>query len=78
LGLSMALFLGILIWEVVIKQRVAAFNPWESLGVEWQVPTPVPTFNFDRIPVSWSLPDNYDTGTPAADFGPAVPALSGA
>jgi len=46
LGLSMAVFLGILIWEVVIKQRVAAFNPWESLGVEWQVPTPVPTFNF--------------------------------
>jgi cytochrome c oxidase subunit I len=78
LGLSMALFLGILIWEVVIKQRVAAANPWESLGVEWQVPTPVPTFNFDRVPVSWSLPYDYDTGKPAADFGPAVPALSGA
>jgi cytochrome c oxidase subunit 1 len=78
LGLSMSLFLGILIWEVVIKQRVAAFNPWESLGVEWQVPTPVPTFNFDRMPVSWSLPDNYDTGKPAAEFEPAVPAVSGA
>jgi cytochrome c oxidase subunit I len=78
LGLSMALFLGILIWEVVIKQRVAASNPWESLGVEWQVPTPVPTFNFDRVPVSWSLPYDYDTGKPAADFGPIAPALSGA
>jgi cytochrome c oxidase subunit 1 len=78
LGVSMALFLGILIWEVVIKQRVAANNPWESLGVEWQVPTPVPTFNFDRLPLSWSLPYDYDTGKPAADFGPAVPALSGA
>jgi cytochrome c oxidase subunit 1 len=78
LGLSMTLFLGILLWEVFIKQRVAASNPWESLGVEWQVPTPVPTFNFDRVPVSWSLPYDYDTGKPAADFGPAVPALSGA
>ena len=78
LGLSMALFLGILLWEVVIKPRVAASNPWESLGVEWQVPTPVPTFNFDRIPVAWSLPYDYDSGKPAADFGPAVPALSGA
>ena len=62
LGLSMTLFLGILLWEVVIKQRVAASNPWESLGVEWQVPTPVPTFNFDQVPVSWSLPYDYDTG----------------
>src|SRR6202521_2725642 len=74
LGLSMTLFLGILIWEVVIKQRVAAANPWESLGVEWQVPTPVPVFNFDRVPLSWTLPYDYDTGKPAADFGPAVPA----
>jgi cytochrome c oxidase subunit 1 len=78
LGLSMTLFLGILLWEVVIKQRVAAANPWESLGVEWQVPTPVPTFNFDRVPVSWSLPYDYDTGKPAAEFAPVRPALSGA
>src|SRR3984893_6591751 len=76
LGLSMTLFLGILIWEVVIKQRVAAANPWESLGVECQVPTPVPVFNFDRVPLSWTLPYDYDTGKPAADFGPAGPALS--
>ncbi len=78
LGLSMALFLGILIWEAVLKQKMAAANPWESLGVEWQVPTPVPVFNFDRVPTSWSLPYDYDTGKPAADFGPITPALSGA
>ena len=48
LGASMALFLGILIWKAVIKRTQAIANPWESLGVEWQVPTPVPVFNFDR------------------------------
>ena len=38
------------------QAAVAAFNPWDSLGVEWQVPTPVSIFNFDQVPVSWSLP----------------------
>ena len=47
LGASMALFLGILIWQAVFKRQPATANPWESLGVEWQVPTPVPVFNFD-------------------------------
>ncbi|HUZ68794.1 MAG TPA: hypothetical protein VMU65_03710, partial [Candidatus Saccharimonadales bacterium] len=78
LGTSMAIFLGILIWEAVIKKTRAVDNPWESLGVEWQVPTPVPVFNFDRVPTAWSLPYDYDTGKPATDLGSAAPALSGA
>ncbi len=78
LGTSMALFLGILIWEAVIKRTRAVDNPWESLGVEWQVPTPVPVFNFDRVPTAWSLPYDYDTGKPATDLGSVTPALSGA
>jgi cytochrome c oxidase subunit 1 len=78
LGASMALFLGILIWEAVLKGRPSTANPWESLGVEWQVPTPVPVFNFDKIPVAWSLPYEYDTGKPAAEFGPVSPVLGGA
>ena len=76
LGASMLLFLGILIWKVVVRPVRAAANPWESLGVEWQLPTPVPVFNFDRVPSAWSLPYEYDTGRPAAEGLPA-PALSG-
>ena len=53
-------------------------QPLGVLGVEWQVPTPVPVFNFDRVPTSWSLPYDYDTGKPATDLGSATPALSGA
>jgi cytochrome c oxidase subunit 1 len=78
LGASMALFLGILIWKAIFQRQTATANPWESLGVEWQVPTPVPLFNFDTVPTSWSLPYDYDTGEPAARIVSSAPALSGA
>jgi cytochrome c oxidase subunit 1 len=78
LGASMALFLGILIWKAIFQRQTATANPWESLGVEWQVPTPVPLFNFDTVPTSWSLPYDYDTGEPAARIASTSPALSGA
>jgi cytochrome c oxidase subunit 1 len=78
LGASMALFLGILIWKAVVRREPAMANPWDSLGVEWQLPTPIPVFNYDTIPATWSLPYDYDTGRPAAIVGPVSPALSGA
>jgi len=78
LGGSMALFLGILIWQTMLKPVPAKANPWESLGVEWQLPTPVPEFNFETVPATWSLPYDYDTGIPAAQIGAPTPALGGA
>jgi cytochrome c oxidase subunit 1 len=78
LGASMALFLGILIWKASFQRQLATANPWESLGIEWQLPTPVPLFNFDAVPTTWSLPYDYDTGRPAAQVVSVAPALSGA
>jgi cytochrome c oxidase subunit 1 len=78
LGGSMAVFLGVLIWKAIFQRQTATSNPWESLGVEWQVPTPVPAFNFETVPTSWSLPYDYDTGEPAARIPTTTPALSGA
>jgi cytochrome c oxidase subunit 1 len=78
LGASMSLFLGILIWKAIFQRVPAAANPWESLGVEWQVPTPVPVFNFDTVPTTWALPYDYDTGRPAAQIVSVAPALGGA
>jgi cytochrome c oxidase subunit I len=78
LGASMSLFLGILIWKAVFQRVPAAANPWESLGIEWQVPTPVPVFNFDTVPTSWALPYDYDTGRPAAQIISVAPVLGGA
>jgi cytochrome c oxidase subunit 1 len=78
LGASMTLFLGILIWKAVFQRQRATANPWESLGIEWQVATPVPIFNFDTVPTTWSLPYDYDTGKPAAQIVTVAPALGGA
>jgi cytochrome c oxidase subunit 1 len=78
LGASMTLFLGILIWSVFFQRERAAANPWESLGIEWQLPTPVPAFNFETVPTAWSLPYDYDTGQPAARIAPVAPAFTGA
>ena len=55
----------------------AAENPWASRGLEWQVPTPVPLENFERIPVVNSGPYEYgvEGAPPTATLGPvAVPA----
>ena len=59
------------------RQRATA-NPWELLGIEWQVPTPVPVFNFETVPTNWSLPYDYDTGNPAAQIITVAPSLGGA
>jgi cytochrome c oxidase subunit I len=78
LGASMTLFLGILIWKAAFQRQRAADNPWESLGIEWQLPTPVPVFNFETVPTTWALPYDYDTGKPAAQIITVAPALGGA
>jgi cytochrome c oxidase subunit 1 len=48
----------------------APANPWNSLSIEFQLPSPVPVHNFDRIPVFSS--DPYGYGEPAPPV--AVPA----
>ena len=78
LGASMLFWLGMIIWSLILRPALATQkNPWESLGIEWQLPTPVPTYNFDTVPVAWSLPYEYDTGQPAAVPGRTQPALAG-
>ena len=39
-------------------------NPWDSLGLEWQTPTPVPWFNFEHIPVILNDPYHYGEPVP--------------
>jgi cytochrome c oxidase subunit I len=78
LGASMAFWLGMVIWNIVLKPiMVRSRNPWESLGVEWQLPTPIPVYNYEAIPTQWQLPYEYDAGTPAAVPEHALPAFAG-
>ncbi len=50
----------------------AVGNPWRALTLEWQVSSPPPIFNFDRIPTVVGGP--YEYGVPGAVHGIFTPA----
>ena len=62
-------------WSTRSSSRAvpAEQNPWQSRGLEWQVPTPVPLDNFDVIPEITGDPYDYGVpgAAPVARFGPA-------
>jgi cytochrome c oxidase subunit 1 len=72
LGASMLVFLANLVWSFLVRRTPAEPNPWLSKSLEWQLPTPVPVYNFERIPVITSAPYGYGVpnAPPVADFGP--------
>jgi cytochrome c oxidase subunit 1 len=74
LGLSMLIFLANLVWSLILKREPAEANPWQSLSLEWQLPSPVPVYNFARIPTIYR--DPYGYGLPdrpaVADLGERV------
>jgi cytochrome c oxidase subunit I len=76
LGLSMLVFLYNVVWSLVIKREPAEPNPWHSKGTEWQLPTPVPTNDFDRIPVFDDDPYPYGV-EPAPTRAPAYAPAGG-
>ncbi len=57
----------------------AVANPWRGMTLEWQVSSPPPIFNFDRVPTVVGGP--YEYGVPGAVHGmfapPPVPATVG-
>ncbi len=76
---SMVLFAGNLVYSLAFSARRALANPWHARSLEWQVPTPVPADNFDRVPVITGGPYDYGlpNSRPVADFGGLVGATSG-
>jgi len=71
LGLSFLLFFANLMWSMFISPEKAPANPWDSLGLEWQTASPIPHYNFERIPVIMNDPYHYsEPGAQAlADLG---------
>ncbi|HUG43293.1 MAG TPA: cytochrome c oxidase subunit I [Acidobacteriota bacterium] len=47
-----------LVWSVFRGERAPA-NPWRAKGLEWETPSPPPTFNFDETPVVKEEAYNY-------------------
>ncbi len=72
LGLSMLLFLFNLVYSLVFKRIPAESNPWHSHSLEWQLPSPVPVHDFDRIPVITR--DPYDYGGDSIPVAATAPA----
>jgi cytochrome c oxidase subunit 1 len=70
LGISMLIFLFNLVWSLAFVKKPAAANPWASRSIEFQLPSPVPVHNFDRIPVFSSDPYGYGEG-PMPSLTPA-------
>jgi cytochrome c oxidase subunit I len=71
LGFSMLIFLYNFVYSLLFARVRAPANPWGSRSLEWQLPSPVPVHDFDRIPVITG--DPYDYGNPAP---PAIPAAA--
>jgi cytochrome c oxidase subunit I len=71
LGLSTLIF----IYNMVTSWRGgprAVANPWRGMTLEWQVSSPPPIFNFDRVPTVVGGP--YEYGVPGAVHGIFTPA----
>jgi cytochrome c oxidase subunit I len=78
LGASMLVLATNLVWSLLIRRQPAEPNPWQSKSIEFQLPSPVPVNNFERIPVFTSAPYGYGVpdAPPVADLG--VPNVAGA
>jgi cytochrome c oxidase subunit I len=72
LGLSMLVFIVNVVWSLVIKREPAVANPWYAKSAEFELPTPVPVHDFDRIPVFDEDPYPYGVEpAPTPAFAPA-------
>lgn len=69
-GLSMLIFLTNLVISAYFGKRALA-NPWRSLGMEWQIKSPVPEYNYSAIPEIVGNP--YDYGLPGAVYAVVAP-----
>jgi cytochrome c oxidase subunit 1 len=71
IGISMLIFLVNVIWSYLFVREPALVNPWGSKSVEWQLPSPVPVHDFERMPVFDADPYPYGEPVTAPAAAPA-------
>jgi cytochrome c oxidase subunit 1 len=58
-----------LVWSLWHGHRAPA-NPWGAVGLEWTIPSPPTTFNFDRTPVvTWEAYQYHTSEKPEVEIG---------
>jgi len=72
LGGSILIFLINFVMSVLFWREREVGNPWRSRSLEWQLSTPPPPENFERVPVILSGPYDYGipNALPVADLNP--------
>ena len=80
LGGSILLMVINFVWSTVIVREREEGNPWNSRGLEWQIASPPPPGNFERVPVVLSAPYEYGVkdAPPVADLNPPPGVLTAA
>jgi cytochrome c oxidase subunit 1 len=77
IGLSMLVFLFNVAWSLLAKRERAEVNPWNSKSLEWQLPTPVPVYDFEKVPVFDQDPYPYGVEPTPAGAPAYTPAGGG-
>jgi cytochrome c oxidase subunit 1 len=72
----MLIFLYNVVSSLLIKREPSEPNPWYSKSPEFQLPTPVPVHDFDRLPVFDADPYPYGVEPAAVPAGGIAPAPS--
>src|SRR5208337_4546186 len=80
LGGSILIFLINFVMSMLFWREREVGNPWRSRSLEWQLPTPPPPQNFERVPVILSGPYDYGipNALPVADLNPPPGVIGGA
>ena len=80
LGVSMLIFLFNFVMSTLFWRERPVDNPYNARSLEWQVPSPVPAQNFERIPVILAGPYEYGDPDvlPVADLYPPVGVVASA
>ena len=69
---SMLFFAFIVILGWFFNPAVAPADPWLARSIEWQLPTPLPRRNFERIPTFTRPPYDYGEGVPKPLIEPSA------
>ncbi len=69
LGVGYVIPMIYLLWSLKYGKRAPA-NPWGAVGLEWTIPSPPTTFNFDETPVvTWEAYQYHDVDRPEVEVG---------